>query len=166
LTSKNISIIIKNHWLEFFIGFIGIFLLVDSLTKEKINDKTEFIELKDNLKSYEFFDGARGHKHYYFYCENYCNKFQIKADYIDFFDKNDFPKTKNVELIFKVSKKDFKNKSNCDKIFVYNIETKQQNLLSISKVLEFESKNFAIIIPTLFILGATIVFIIRKNKLK
>lgn len=34
-------------------------MLAYSLTKEKINDKTKFIELTSKLTTYDFFDGTR-----------------------------------------------------------------------------------------------------------
>lgn len=164
-TSKLFQII-KNHWLEFFIGVIGILMLTDSLTKEEINQKTKFIELKSQLTTYNFVDGSRGYQHYYFYCDDYCNKFQIKADYISYFDKNNFPKFKGTELTFKITEKDFNNIPNCDKIFVYEISTEKQTLLKLNRIIEFENKKYDIILPCLFIFGATIGFTIRYNKYK
>lgn len=158
--------IIKKHWLEFFVGVIGLFMLTGSLTKEKISQKTKFIELKSKLTTYNFHDGSRGYKYYYFYCDNYCNKFQIKADYINYFDKINFPIHTGTELKFKISEKDFNSKSDCNKIFVYEISTEEQILLNLNEILEFENKRFNIILPCLFILGATIVFAIRYNKYK
>jgi len=158
--------IIKNHWLEFFIGIIGLLMLTDSLTNDKISQNTKFIELKSQLTSYDFYDGLRGHKHYYFYCDNYCNKFQIKADYINYFDKINFPKHKGTELTFKITEKDFNKKSDCNKIFVYEVSTEKQTLLNLNKIIEFENKRYDIIIACLFIFGATIGFTIRYNKYK
>lgn len=153
--------ILKNHWLEIFIGLIGLLMLTDTLTKEKIDEHTKLIELKSPLKSYNFYDGTRGHKHYYFYCNNYCNKFQIKADYLDYFNKENFPTQTGTEITFRISENDYIRINDCNKIFVYDISTKNQTLLSLKKVIEFERKRIDLIFSILFILGATIAFIVR-----
>jgi hypothetical protein len=163
---KELFQIIKYHWLELFIGIIGLFMLTGSLTKEKINQNTKFIELRSKLTDYKFEDGSRGQKHYYFYCADFCNKFQIKADYIAYFNKDNFSDKIGTELTFKISERKFNTKYDCNKIYVYEISTERENLLNLNEVLEFENKRYDIITPCLLIFGAIIAFAIRYKNTK
>ncbi len=117
---------------ELIMIIFSLFLLGNISFKEKINNQTKFINITANTSFYEFKDGARGYHHYYFRCKEYCNVFQIKADYLPFFDKSKFPIEDGSNIKFLITERDYKNINNCDKILVLGITTNNQKILDFS----------------------------------
>ncbi|MBL4578514.1 MAG: hypothetical protein JKX74_08580 [Flavobacteriales bacterium] len=70
----------------------GYFLFI-GLTREKINSENDLIEIKGNYIKHSFEDNVgyrnQGHQ-YYIWTDSYSNAFQIKADYLGIFKKQDF----------------------------------------------------------------------------
>lgn len=161
-TKSNINFL-KKYWFELFLMIFGLFFLSHSLTKEKINNNTRFLELNATVKSYDFHNGSRGYKQYYIYCNEYCNIFQIKADYVDFFNSKDFPKNTGAKLKFIISKNDYDKLNECNKTFVYGISYKSENLLLLKNVINQEKFRFDLIFPFIFIFGSIILFFKNKN---
>jgi len=156
--------LLNKYFGELIAIIFSLFLFGNILFKEKINNQTKFVNITSNISFYEFKDGARGYHHYYFKCKEYCNIFQIKADYLPFFEKDKFPIKNESNINFVITEKDFKNINNCDKIFVLGITTNKQKILDFSKVLEFENNNYFFLFPIILFFGAIILILIRNKK--
>jgi len=135
----------------FNIGNLGLFfvfgpftyLLFTGLTREKLASNKDLIEIKGTYLRHSFKDKTSyknlSHE-YYFWIKNYENTFQIKADYLRVFNKQDFlTNVKNGDYLILTIPKRLKEKLNSeDIIFVTSIEINRLAYLDKNKVLEIE----------------------------
>lgn len=72
---------------------MGVFTIIMDFTHERPLSSKELFDLSGNISMYSFEENTgirRNGYEYYIYLEGYSTKFQIKADYLHFFDKNHF----------------------------------------------------------------------------
>ncbi|ADR21935.1 hypothetical protein MATR_04310 [Marivirga tractuosa] len=76
----------------FLIG-LGIYFIVEHEIRERPQSTEDLIDLHGTITDYSFKDntGWRGNgRQYYIYLDGYPTKFQVKADYLRFFNKQQF----------------------------------------------------------------------------
>ena len=82
----------RNFRTLFLIG-MGIYFIIEHSIHERPKSTKELIDLNGRISEYSFEDNTgwrrNGHQ-YYIYLDGYPTKFQVKADYLGFFDKEQF----------------------------------------------------------------------------
>ena len=69
---------------------ISILIFYHSFTKDKFSNDSDLTKVSGKLIDYSFTHGSRGTKMYYLWLENYQCTFQIPADYLSIFKKEQF----------------------------------------------------------------------------
>lgn len=168
----------KKYLNEAFLGLlIGvgacIYFLYNGLTKVNVTSPNDLTEIKGTYLRHSFKDntGFKNVTHqYYIWTSNYSNAFQVKADYLRFFDAEQF--ATNIKLgdsiVFTIPT-NLKTKLNSEEnVFVTSILANSVNLLDKNKVLEFEKhladKNMDYVFAFGFLAaGLWVYFSRRKN---
>ncbi len=85
LTDKNLRTL-------FLVG-MGIYFIFEQATREHPESTNDLIDLNGRITHYSFEDNTgwrRNGHHYYIFLKEYPNKFQLKADYLRYFNKSQF----------------------------------------------------------------------------
>lgn len=126
-------------------GFLAfIYFLYTGLTRDKINTDNDLTEIKGTYLRYSFKDntGFRNFTHqYYIWIKEYSNAFQIKADYLRIFDRQEF--TTNIRLgdslNLTIPKRLYETLNSGNKVLVTSIEKQGKIYLNKNEVLEIEN---------------------------
>jgi hypothetical protein len=128
---------IWGYYSDFWLSYTG-------LTRDKINTDNDLTEIKGTYLRYSFKDntGFRNFTHqYYIWTKEYSNAFQIKADYLRIFDRQEF--TTNIRLgdslNLTIPKRLYETLNSGNKVLVTSIEKQGKIYLNKNEVLEIEN---------------------------
>ncbi|MDP1801466.1 MAG: hypothetical protein Q8L81_08945 [Bacteroidota bacterium] len=130
--------------------FTGLFFFYHQFTRDTLKSDKDLLQLKGIVKDYSFADkqGGRGMTHeYYIWLDGYKNAFQIPADYLGYFKKEEFEtqvrKGDSLSLTIPRQKMIKLNDSN-DDIYVMSLDKHNYNYLDKVKTMENENSGFDI----------------------
>jgi len=148
--------------------FIAILMFSSEIRKESILDSKDVIEIHGTLNEYSF-EKVPGYKHllqqYYISLNEYECTFQIKADFIPFFDKHQFIMDlwKGLPLEVSIPKSSLdKLKKNEKPICVMSIRTSKNEYLSLNQTIEKHGSNLDIYAGICFLLVGVLIIAIQK----
>jgi hypothetical protein len=174
LSKKNKKSISKLfNWLDTYkpgLGFffIGILMLSTEIRKESILDSTDVVEIHGTLNEYSFEKIPRHRnplEQYYIWLEEYECTFQIKADFIPFFDKHQFIMDlwKGLPLEVSIPKSRLDNLKTKEKpICVMSIRTSKNEYLSLNQTIEKHGSNLGVYAGICFLIVGVLIFAIQK----
>ena len=149
---------------------VGLFFLGHYLLKDKIKSKLDLIDISSTMSrsSFEEYKGVRMHTYgYYIKLDRFDNRFQVVADFVDYFNKDSFVKTvKNGDsLKLSISRNDYNHIDNIDKIKIFGISKNGIIYLNSDDTINKYNNDFTLTGGLIFILVSLIVFYKNKRKL-
>jgi hypothetical protein len=150
---------------------LGLFFIGAYLKKDKINTRSDLVEIAANLDNYSFneYRGYRYHTyHYYLYFHGYRNRFQIIADFVWLFKKKSFEQDIDSHDILHiyVSKKDYKNINNQFNIRLFGINKNGFDYLNVTESIKKYNNGTEIYAGTIFIIVGALLFYFNRSKFK
>ena len=172
MTPKQIKIFLNNKklLLATFSMIVGLIFLGHFLLKEKIDSKSDLVDVKATLRDFSFgeYHGYGRHiQSYYLFLDRYNNKFQIAADFVDYFDKEFFMRTVKIgdTLRICVSSNDFSKREDTEKVEIFGIYKKNLTYLACENaIIEYNSK-LTLYSGLILIFVGLILFFINRDKL-
>lgn len=172
MTTRQLRIVFKDKklFISTFLMLIGSVVLCLYLSRDKVNMKSDLVEMNVILNSYQFNRYGLRNDHYCYnlYLGNYRNRFQIIADIIDCFNKKAFEKnikTGDTLRVF-ISRNDYINLRNLGKVKLFGIYEKDTTYLDSECTIEKYNSNFPVVLCLIFIIGGGLIFYFHKDKLK
>jgi hypothetical protein len=129
---------------------VGIFLFYEEYKAPTVENQDDLINIEGRIQNYTFQDkqGARGMKYeYYIFLKDFPCRFQIKADYLQLFNKTKFVENVKIGDSLKVSiPKEIENQiwRNQD-VFVLSVSSEDQKFLEEKGTIKKENKNFNVL---------------------
>jgi len=149
---------------------VGLFFSGFYLFKDNVKTKSDLIEINAELQKFSFIRyGIRNdHYSYNLYFNGYQNRFQIIADFVDFFNKDSFEKSvKNGDTLrIYISDYDFKNIRDQNKVKLFGIYKKETTYLDYKDSINKYKSCGPFIGGLLFIIIGALIFYYNKGKLK
>jgi hypothetical protein len=157
----------------FLVG-MGIYFIIEHKTRERPESTEDLINLNGKIIDYSFKDNTGRRKQgreYYIFLNEYPNKFQIKADYLRYFNKeifeNNFKSGRKVNLSFPKHQEHLIGTN--EAVFLTSLSINSYEYLSREQTLEFEksskSSNSSYYLGIVFIILGILVFLLH-DKLK
>jgi hypothetical protein len=157
---------------------IGIIILHDYYSKEKITSINDLIEINGTLNDYSFTEGSLGRSNnynYYLKLINYNNNFQIVADNKEFFHQKEFESNVKPGAFMKIfiTKTEFKKLYQVNNITLFGIYDKENYYLDCANTINKYNTNSHFFAGIGFIIIGFISFLFyifilinkkRKNK--
>lgn len=155
----------------FLIG-LGIYFIVEHGTRERPESTKDLFDLNGSILEYSFKDNAgwRGTGHqYYLFLDEYPNKFQVKADYLRYFNKLQFEQ--NFKPGNQVKLSVFGNQEHLigteEAVFLTSLSVNGFEYLSKKEAIKFEmssaASNSDYILGIVFILLGILVFVFYER---
>ncbi|KQB41335.1 hypothetical protein [Flavobacterium aquidurense] len=147
---------------------VGIFFLFHQTQRPKIKSKNdlEVVEGKIEDYSFKYVSGGKAiSRQFYIWVKGYNCKFQIIADYLNYFEKSKFEKSKkngdSIKIVIPSEDKDklYKN----EQIIVMSLSDNKNTYLSLKDTIAEEKKYFDIYAGILFLLIGSILIILSKK---
>ncbi len=172
ITTRQIKIILKDRklFVSIILVIIGLIFLGHYLLKDKVNSKSDLFDITTKLRDFSFdeYNGNRNHTYsYYLYLDGYRNNFQIIADFVDYFNKDYFERTIKVgdSIRIFISRNDFANIQNNDKIKVFGIYSKNSVYLHCDNSIDQYNSRLTLYGGLIFVVVGLILFYTNKDKL-
>lgn len=172
ITTRQIKIIFKDRklFVSIILVIVGLIFLGHYLLKDKVNSKSDLVDITTKLRDFSFdeYKGYRNHTYsYYLYLDGYRNNFQIIADFVDYFNKDYFERTIKVgdSIRIFISRNDFVNIQNYEKIKVFGIYSKNSVYLDCDNSIYQYNSGLTLYGGLLFVAVGLILFYTNKDKL-
>jgi hypothetical protein len=150
----------------------GLFFLYHHLTRDTLKSDNDLVQINGPVKDYSFADKQRGLRtthEYYVWLDNYENAFQIKADFLDYFKKNEFKaqvrKGDSILLTIPKQKTIYLN-AGAENIYVLSIDHQNKNYLDKTKTMKTENSGFDLYATAFFLLIGTAYYLFKKRHAK
>ena len=172
MTRRQLIVIFKDKKLFISTTFvlIGLFFCGFYLFKDKVNAKSDLIEVNAKLNNFYFHRyGIRNdHYRYYLYFDDYKNKFQIIADFRDFFDKDSFERIVQIgdTLRIFIPRNDFKNLKNQEKVKLFGVYGKGKTFLDWNESIDKYNSGWTLVYGLIFIIVSGLIFYYNSEKLR
>lgn len=148
--------------------FAATLMFSTEIRKESILDSKDVTEINGTLNEYSF-EKVPGYKHtlqqYYISLDEFECTFQIKADFIPFFDKHQFIMDlwKGLPLEVSIPKSSLDKLNTKEKpIFVMSIRTSKNEYLSLNQTIEKHGSNLDVYAGICFLIVGVLIFAIQK----
>lgn len=149
---------------------VGLFFLYHQTTRPNLSSKDDILFLEGRVVNYSFKIGgpsARATpKQYYIWLDNYSCTFQIKADFLTFFNQTRFENQirKGDSLKLTIPKK-FKNQlfDRETNLFILSASKNSTSYLSLDETVPKENDNFDIYAGIAFITAGLIYYILKSK---
>ncbi|MCH7415858.1 hypothetical protein MM213_20325 [Belliella sp. R4-6] len=167
------KIFTDRNFRTFFLVGMGIYFIVEHGTREHSVSTEDLIELKGKIIDYSFKDNTgwrRQGQQYYIYLDEYPNKFQIKADYLRYFDKEIFKENFESGTILEISFPKYQEHliGTKEAVLLTSLSINSYEYISQRQTIEFEksskSSNSDYLLGIIFIILGVLVFLFH-NKL-
>jgi hypothetical protein len=162
------NILDRNFRLVFFFGATIYFLLYETV-RDKIRTEEDLVYQEARVIDYEFKDqtGYRRNGHqYYLYMDNFPNKFQIPANFLQYFDKSRFIELfePNEIVEFSIPKYQEKLLGTTDAVFLYSLKVGSLRYYYEKDTLSMEPDNSNYYLAVLFFIGGIATLIYYRHK--
>jgi hypothetical protein len=149
----------------------GLVFLGHYILKDKINSKSELIEINAKLNNFSFIEKRHLNHHiytYYLYLDNYKNKFQIIADFADYFKKDYFERSIKIgdSIRIYVSRKDFSKINSQQKIKLFGIYKQNETYLDCDSTIYQYNGKLALYGGLIFLIASMIIIYYNRNNWK
>jgi len=172
MTTRQIWILFKDRKLLASILFIFFGLLFSCfyLLKDEVRTKSDLVEINVNLSNFSFIEHNGAKKsifEYYLYFSGYNNKFQIIADFLEYFDKDFFERNIKIgdDIRIYIPLNDFNNIKNQDKVKLFGIHGKSMIFLDCQSTIDKYNSELPIGFGLIFIILGGLIFYFNKEKL-
>jgi len=172
ITTRQIKIIFNDRklFVSIILVIVGLIFLGHYLLKDKVNSKSDLVDITTKLRDFSFdeYKGYRNHTYsYYLYLDRYRNNFQIIADYVDYFNKDYFERTLKIgdSLRIFISRNDFANIQDNEKIKVFGIYSKNFVYLDCDNSICQYNSGLTLYGGLIFVAVGLILFYTNKDKL-
>ena len=171
MTIRQLRVIFKDRKLFVSSAFMlfGLFVFGLYVFKDNVKTKSDLIEVTVKLSHYDFHTyGTRNDSYSYnIYFEEYKNRFQIVADFIDYFKQELFENTlkKGDTLKIFISRNDYNNLKNRNKAELFGIYGKEKTYLECSDSIERYNNETNLYIGIILIIVGGIIFYLNSEKL-
>lgn len=172
ITTRQIKIIFKDRklFVSTILFIVGLFFLGHYLLKDKVNSKSDLVDISTKLRDFSFeeYKGYRNHTYsYYLHLNGYRNDFQIIADYVDNFNKDYFERSVKIgdSIRICVSRNDFAAIQNKEKIKVFGIYSKNAIYLDCDNSIYQYNSGLTLNGGLIFFAVGLILFYSNKDKL-
>jgi len=172
MTIRQFRVIFKDKKLFVSTAFMlfGLFAFGFYIFKDKVKTKSDLVEIDVKLKHYDFHTyGIKNDSYRYnLYFDEYKNRFQIVADFIDYFRQELFERTVNNgdTLRIFISRNDYENIMNQDKVELFGIYGKKKTYLEFENSIERHNNETPLYIGLIFIVVGGIIFYLNSDKLR
>ena len=162
----------RNNILKVVFVGLALFLIIDDLITPNINGPDDLFEIESELAYFSFIkeEGYRGpFYHYYFMLNGYKCTFQVKADFVDYFKKNEFERELKIgdKIIITVPKHLINELDNqAEVIFAMSINTDKKDYLTQNLTIANESMHFPIFLGFGILLVVTFNHFIQWDRIK
>jgi hypothetical protein len=158
---------LQSKYLKLFvcIGFSSYFIIL-FFTREKIESLNDLMKISGLLESYTFNDRTgfkqMGHQ-YYIKLDRYSNLFQIKADYLNYFNSTDFKTTVQTgdSVVLSIPKKQADKLNSLNIVTATSIKVKNKTYLSEIDVIAAEASDGLLFGAGLFLILGIVLYKIK-----
>lgn len=148
---------------------IGLWLFVSAIITQKVSSASDLINIDGTLSKYSFIDGNRGTKKYYIWLTQYKATFQIPADFLNYFEKNQFENffAEGQILFIGIAKSDQNKLGNSKhRVRIYDLHNNSLSFLKSSLTIKQENNVLQYLVGPLFILAGICFYFYRHRKLR
>ena len=171
MMTKYLDIIIDDKKLFFASLWIilGIFLLGFFLTRDKVESKSDLIEVNGTLQDYSFtkrYENKHNSYYYYIYLREYNTAFKIIADFVDDFKIYTFKRNLKPgdRIKIAITRTDFNQINNQETIKLFGISDNENTYLDYNDAIEEYNSNVLVYFSILFILMGIVTFYKQRAK--
>ena len=148
---------------------LGVFLLGFFLTRDKVESKSDLIEVNGTLQDYSFtkrYENKHNSYSYYIFFREYNSTFQIIADFIDDFKIYTFKRTLKPgdRIKIAISRADYSEINNQERIKLFGISDNENTYLDFNDAIEEYNSNVLVYFSILFILMGIVTFYKQREK--
>jgi len=123
---------------------VGLLFIIYYLNRDKIQSKSDLVEISANMKDYSFAENRSIRRHtfqYYVFLHGFNNRFQIIADFVPLFNKEAFEQNiQSYEIItVYISKKDFRSLNKRYNVRVFGINSSRTAYLDIEPAMKIRT---------------------------
>jgi len=152
-----------------FCVIIGFVFLGFFLTKDKVDSKSDLVEINGTLQNFSFTEhnGYKSHTYSYFiYLREYNSKFQIIADFIDYFNKDYFERALKPgdRIRIAISHRDYNEINIQEKINLFGISDNRNTYLDYNDTIQQYNSKLLIYGGLIFILVGLIIFYYNREN--
>ena len=146
---------------------IGVFFIYHGFSRDSINSDKDLYEVTGTLNEYSFEESdsfRRNNIYYYLWLTEYSNRFQIKADFANYFNRRKFEQLASTGTTIKllIPKQRVKELNTGENIYVMAIKTKSSTFMNSYYTIREEKNNYDIELGLGF-LAAGILFYLFKR---
>ena len=114
----------------------GIICFSIKISRPQVKDESQLQFISGQFDSYKFTNGTKGYRNYLLWLKEYSNSFQINADFLSLFSKNNFINLNYHDSItISIAKKDT-SKLNKSNLFIFSITTPKATYLNAADVIK------------------------------
>ena len=149
---------------------VGVFCIGFFIFKDKVKTKSDLIEVEAQLSNFSFheYKGLKNHTYKYFlYFNDYNNRFQIIADFIDYFDREYFERKVRIgdTLRIYISQNSFDNIRNKEKVKIFGLYGKKETFLDCENAIDRYNSDFPLWAGLSFLIVGVLIFVYHSDKL-
>ena len=150
---------------------VGLFFFYHQLSRPSLNSKDDILQIEGQVNEYSFQrkPGHRGTlKQYYIWLDNYPCTFQIKADFLSFFNQRKFENeiSKGDKLNLTIPKElESQLYERATHVFILSASKNSTIYLSLEETIPKENDKFVIYVGLLFLTGGIVYYILKSRAI-